>query len=205
METGKEKIDRICALLKKETIKPAQEQVKELLENAKKKAEKIVSEANTKKESLLKETELEIEKKKKIFDTSLALGAKNTLETLRQSIEKNLFSKKIQELVAEKSSDENVIANFISVVVEAIRKEGLETDLNAHIAKSVPKESILKLLVSKVKDQLGEGKIIEGDFAGGAKISLVDQKMTIDLSDEALNELLAEFLQHDFRQILFNV
>lgn len=205
METGKEKIDRICALLKEETIKPAQEQVKELLDHARRKAEGIVSDAKNQKESLLIEAEAELAKRKKIFDASLDLGAKNTLEMLRQTIEKNLFTDKIQALVAEKSSEENVIADFIAIVTEAIRNEGLETDLQAHISKGVSRESIIKLLASKVKDQFEKEKVIEGDFAGGAKISLVDQKMTIDLSDEALKELLAEFLQKDFRQIVFNV
>jgi V/A-type H+-transporting ATPase subunit E len=205
METGKEKIDRICALLKEETIKPAQEQVKELLDNARNKAEKIISDANSQKQALLKQAEVEIEKKKKIFDTSLDLGAKNTLETLRQTIEKNLFSEKLQELVAEKSSDETVISDFLSVVTEAIKKEGLESDLQAQVAKNVSKENIIKLLAGKVGEQLDKEKIIEGNFAGGAKLSLVDKQMTIDLSDRALKDLLAEFLQKDFRQILFNV
>lgn len=205
METGKEKVDRICALLKEETIKPAQDEAKRILDEARKKADSILKEAAQNKEKLLSDTQNELDKRKQIFESSLALASKSTLESLRQSIEKNLFSDEMNKLIQQKSADEGVVSDFIKVVADAIEKEGLDGDIEAFIPKAVSKEKLLQLLGSKIGAKLNTEKVIQKDFAGGAQIKLVDQHLTIDLSDQALKELLASFLQKDYRQIIFNV
>lgn len=205
METGKEKVDRICELLKEETIKPAQEEAKKLLNEARQRADQVLKDALNQKAQILKDADIELDKKKKIFDSSLALASKNTLETLKQSIEKNLFSEEINRLVMEKSSDETVISDFIRVVTESIEKEGLGANIEVAIPKGVSKEKLMQLLAAKVRVKFESKQVLEEGFAGGAKIKLLDHRMTIDLSDQALKELLVNFLQKDYRQIIFNV
>ena len=49
MEKGSDKVQKICELLKQETLEPAKQEAKELLENAKMQASRIVQEAKEKK------------------------------------------------------------------------------------------------------------------------------------------------------------
>lgn len=205
METGKEKVDRICQLLKEETLKPAQEEAKEIIEAAKLKAKELVSGAESKKKQVLADLDKEIEQKQKIFESSLNLSCKNAYHKVRESIEKNLFSEELQKLVQEKLSEKKVTLDFVTAVIHAIEKEGLSADLEVVIPKMVDREGLVKELVARFKDKLQKEKVIDQDFAAGVKVKMVDQKVTIDLSDDALKELLASFLQKDFRQIVFNV
>jgi V/A-type H+/Na+-transporting ATPase subunit E len=42
-----------------------------------------------------------------------------------------------------------------------------------------------------------------GDFDGGVQIKLCDRKITIDVSDRVVRELIANFIRHDFRDLVF--
>lgn len=205
MQTGKEKVDRICQLLKEETLKPAQEEAKNILDSARQKADEIVLQAENKKKQILSDLDQEIEQKQKIFDSSLNLSCRNAYQKVRESLEKNLFSEDLQKMIQEEVSNTQVMTDFVKAIVEAIDKEGLSTDLEVFIPKKVNRDEFVKELINRFKDKLQKEKVIDQDFAAGVKVKMVDQKITIDLSDQALKELIASFLQKEFRQIVFNV
>lgn len=205
METGKQKVDRICSLLKEETLKPAQEEARRIIDEAKKRADEIEKATEQKRKEILSDADKELEKKKQIFESSLQLSCRNAFQKVRQSIETELFSDQLDQLLCEKLDDTDVIGEFIKSVAAAIEKEGLDTDIEVTISKNVSKEKLVKLLISKFKNKLDVEQVIDRDFAAGVKIKLVDQKITVDLSDQALKELLASFLHKEYREIVFNV
>ena len=58
----------------------------------------------------------------------------------------------------------------------------------------------IKIVVQALKER----SVVLSDLAGGIQLKLHDKKMTIDLSDEALKELLATYIaRKDFRKLLF--
>jgi len=205
METGKQKVDRICSLLKEETLRPAQEEAKRIIDVAKKRAEEIENATEQKRKEILSDADKDLEKKQQIFESSLQLSCRNAFQKVRQSIETELFSDQLDQLLCEKLEDTDVIGEFVKSVADAVEKEGLDTDLEVAISKNVSKEKLIKLLISKFKYKLDEDKVVDRDFPAGVKIKLVDQKITIDLSDQALKELLASFLHKEYREIVFNV
>ena len=62
----------------------------------------------------------------------------------------------------------------------------------------------MPLLKKQIQERLQrEGAIRVGSFGGGVQIRLRDKNMVLDLSDKALQQLLASFLRESFHNYLF--
>jgi V/A-type H+-transporting ATPase subunit E len=203
--SGKDKIRQICEILRKETLDPATEDAKRLVEEAKQEADRIIAKAKEEQQRLIDEAKAAIEKQRSVFEGSLAQACKQAVEHLRQEIEKHLFNAHLEKLIAKGSSDPQVVASLINAIVQAINKEGLRTDLTAVIPESVSKEAVNSLLLAEVVKQLTDGGVAVGNFKGGAQVRLHGKNLTLDLSDDTLREMVAEYLRKDFRMFLFEI
>ena len=95
-----------------------------------------------------------------------------------------------------------VLGWVIEVVIEAIAKEGLSKDISIYVAKKVDKREVSKMLVNKSIEKLREKELVLGDFEGGIKVKLRDKEITIDISDQAIKEMVARFVREDFRRLV---
>lgn len=202
MEKGKDKVKKICEVLRKETLDPAREEAAMIIEAAHVDAGKILIEARREREKILAEAMAEIERQRVIFQSSLAQACRQSLETLKQSIEEKLFNQELLQTLLGPLKDPNVLAKLIQAVVEAVEKEGIETDLSAYISASVPARAVNELLARSVLDKLKEKSVLLGPMAGGIAVKLHGQKITLDLSEAALKELVANYIRKDFRSLL---
>lgn len=203
LETGKDKIKKICDLLKNETIEPAKEEAQQILEIAKQEAHQIIKDAEAKAEDILQRTQEKIEKEKGLFETALKDACRLGIEFLRQEIEKKLFNDSLVEWVDKQTIDPEIGAKLINALVEAIEKEGTSAQFSAIIPAKVPADQVNAKLVSQVLQKLREKSVVVGNFNGGVQLKLHDRKLTLDLSDQALKELLSQYIRKDFRKILF--
>ncbi len=203
MQPGKEKIKKICDTLREETIEPAKQEAKEILENAHLQAKSIIDEAKKKSEDILKKNREQLEKEKQVFLSALILASKQSLAALKQMIDEKLFSETLSNVLVEKTSQKEVVEKLLEAVVEAIKKEGIEGDISAYIPKKLSSEEIAKSLMKSVLERLKDKQVCVADIAGGVKVALKDQKVTLDISDEAIKELVAKYIHRDFRQMLF--
>jgi V/A-type H+-transporting ATPase subunit E len=204
LETGEEKIQQICDAIRKETLEPALRDAQVILDEAALKAENILTSAQAQAESMLAQARATIEQERNVFQSSLAQAVKQSLESLRQCIENKLFSEQLQEVIDKPASNPKVIADLINSIVKSIEKEGLATDISAQIAKNVPPQEVNQLLLEGVVKRLKNNSVDVGDFKGGAKVTLKGRNMTIDISDQALKELLSAYVRKDFRTLIFN-
>ena len=101
-------------------------------------------------------------------------------------------------------ADPKIIAELINGIVKAIEQEGLTTDLSAVIARSVSIDDVNALLLENVRKRLKGAPLEVGSFAGGAQVKLLGKKMTIDLTDQSVRELLANYIRKDFRKFIFS-
>ena len=101
--------------------------------------------------------------------------------------------------------DPKTIASLIEALVKAIEKEGTNADFTVYISKSVSPEQVAQFLTKDIVDKLQDKKLLQGDFLGGAKIILKDKKITLDVSEKELKELIAEYIRKDFRQLIFSL
>jgi V/A-type H+-transporting ATPase subunit E len=203
LESGKDKVKKICEVLKKETIEPALREAEDIVKNAQVDAEKIIEEARAKAQMALQEARKQIEREKNVFQSSLGQACKQSLEQLRQEIEENLFNKELSKLVDKQSSEPGAIAEIITAVIKAIDKDGIEADLSAYVSSSVPASSVNRLLASQIINRLRDKGVLLANIQGGVCVKLHNQNITIDISDAALKDLVSRYIRKDFREMLF--
>ncbi len=203
LESGKDKIKKICEIIKNETLAPAKEEANRIIQSANEEGHQIVQEATQKAEELIRQAYVKIENEKKLFESSIEQASKQVIETLRQKIEKELFNQALDSWVHKETQTPEVAATLISALASALEKEGVNADFSAIIAKNVSKERVNALLAKSILDKLREKSVVLGEIGGGAQIKLHNQMLTLDLSDMAFKELLGGYLRKDFRALLF--
>lgn len=205
LDSGKDKIQKICDALRKEALEPAQQEAREIVENAHLQSDEILKEAKALSEKMIREAIKEIEEKKKLCQSSLHFSCRQAVEHLKQKIEEQLFDKNLQSLIAKEMGDPKIIAHLINSLVTSMQAQGIEDQFVAKIPKDISPQSINALLVSQVLHHLEKESVEVGDFAGGAQIRLKGKEMTIDVSDEVIREWVAQYIRSDFRKLLFNM
>lgn len=205
LETGKEKIQKICDALKKETLEPAQQEAREIIENAHLQASEIVNAAQKKADELIKSAKTENEERSKIFQASLQLASRQSLDLLKQQIEEQLFDRQLSELISKETSDPKVIAELIRSVMKSMEEKGVEDEFVAVIPKNISPRSINALLGQQILEKLQQNSVTVGEFGGGAKIQLKGRRITIDMSDASIREMVGQYIRRDFREMIFNV
>lgn len=205
LETGKDKIQKICDSLRKETLEPAKQEAREIVENAHMQASEIVAEAKAKAATMLQESEKEMEEKKRVFHASLNLACRQGIEQLKQKIEKDLFNQELASLVIKETSEPKVIANLLNSFMKSMEEKGIEEDFVALIPKGISPRSINELLAVRVLERLQNKTVVASDIGGGLQIQLKERQITIDISDAVVRELIAQYIRRDLRDLVFNV
>ncbi len=205
LESGKDKMQKICDALRKETLEPAKQEASELIENAHMQAAEIIREAKEKVQGLLLSASGEIEQKKKAFESSLQIACRQGIESLKQSIEQELLYKELAQHVEKGTSDPKFLSTLINSFLQALEEKGVDEDLSVVVPKSITPRSVNTLLVERFLERLKQNSVAVGDFDGGIQIKLLDRKITIDITDRAIRELIAEFIRRDFRELVFQV
>jgi len=203
LESGKDKVRKICDVLKRETLEPAKQEAEEIVAIARRAGDEILADAQAVAEKMIEEARQEIEKHKAIFKASLAQACRQSIDALKEKIETKLFNPELAHLIAKPVQDPKVVAQMITAVVKAIERDGLECDLSAAIASTVPAREVNELLASQVIEKLKEKGVLLSAIGGGVEIKLVQDNVTIDLTDATLRELVANYIRKDFREFIF--
>lgn len=203
IETGKEKVRKICDVLRRETLEPARLEAAELIRLAKLQAEEIINNAKASSEKIHAEAMASLEKQKSVFAASLHQAGKQALEALRNEIEGKLFNPALSGILARPLQDSKVVLDLIKAVLSAIEKEGLDTDFDVSVPASVSVKEINAAVLGQVGEKLRSGSVVAGSMKGGVEVKLFKENITIDLTDEAVKEWLSKYIRRDFRKILF--
>jgi V/A-type H+/Na+-transporting ATPase subunit E len=203
LDQGQDKIEKICQILREETLIPAQDEAREIIEKAHQQARRIIEKARSEAETLEQEAHHRVEQERRVFESSLAQAGKQGLEVVRQAIEEKVLRDNLRQKVVESTANPQAISALVDAIVDALKRDGMATDLTALIPASVDPREVNQLLAKETLSALGSGGVELGGFAGGVQIILQKQKVTIDISDQALLELLGRFLRKDLRDLLF--
>jgi V/A-type H+-transporting ATPase subunit E len=203
LDSGKNKIQKICDALRAETLEPAKQEARELLENAHLQAADLIRDAKEKMQGMIEATDQEIDRKRQSFQSSLQMACRQGIESLKQKIEQELFFRGLADYVAKEMADPKLIAHLINSCVKTLQEKGIEEDISVLIPQSVNPRTINSLLVQNFIERLKEKSVIVGDFDGGVQIKLRDREITIDISDRVVRELIANYIRYDFRELIF--
>lgn len=204
LETGKDKIQKICDSLRKETLEPAKQEAREIIENAHLQAAEILKEAQKKATDLNHKTDQEIQEKQRVFQASLNLACRQSIEQLKKKITEELFDPQLSEVIHKEMAAPHFVADLLKAFMRSMEEKGIEEDFIALVPKEISPRSINALLTAKVLERLQNQTVTLGDFSGGIQIRLKGQKITIDISDAVIRELVAQYIRRDLRDLIFN-
>ncbi len=199
-----DKVKKICDSIRQSALEPAQEEANKIIEEARNEARQIIKDAKADAEKQLAEVRKQITSERNVFKASLHLACKQTLATLKQEIEHKVFNEELGNILASHIQDPKVIAQFINAVTEALAKEGVDADLLAIIPEKIQPQEVAKLLAQNTLHRLKDQSLKFGNIRGGVQIKLEGKYLTIDLSDEALKDLVASFVREDYRNLIFS-
>lgn len=205
LEKADARIQLICEKIRAETLDPAKEQAQEIIDQAKREAERIMQKAHAEAEQHLRQTKKSLEEERQIFNSALQQACKQTIELLKQKIEQSLFNPALQQWVVEQLGDNNNYAKLIDVVVKAIEKEGLQTDLSVKIPEKLDVSEINARLSQEIVNILKNRSVELSDIPGGIQVKLPGKNMVLDLSSTALEEIVSSFVRKDFRKLFFGI
>lgn len=203
LETGKDKIKKICDVIRKDTLDPALKEADIIIKEARIEAEIILEKARKKIARMQEDAASDLQRKEAAFRSNLEQAYRQIIEMLKQEIEEKLINKSLDALIDKQMTDPNLLSKLIIAVVKAIEKEGLEADLSVVIPASVPAKEINALIMKDVLERLKEKSVILGTITGGIEVKLHQKKMTIDITDHALTEMVREYIRKDLRDLLF--
>ena len=142
IDSSKKKVKKICDVLIKETLEPAQKKAEDIIEEAQKKAASMIAEAKEKGAQLIKEAEAKIKEKQTVFDSSIKIAAQKTLTLLRDQIEHQLFLPELESQIKKCLGKKDVVVKLIDALVHALNVEGIKADLSVIISKDFNPEEI---------------------------------------------------------------
>ena len=205
LDTANKKVQEICDQLTKETLEPAQAKAAKIVEEAQQQAAAILENAKQEVARLETEHTERLEQKMHVHESSIRMALSQALSSLRTKITKQLFSKHLQTLLQQSLEKESTITGLVEAVVEDIRNKGIKSSLAVSIAKGASKEQINQALVASVKEELQNQTVELGDFHGGVQVQLVDDNISLEITDSALKDLVMEYISEDLRNMLFTI
>lgn len=202
LESANKKVQEICDILREETLSPARREAKRILEEAKWQADEMIAKAKGEVTKIYQENEKKLEQQKTIYGSALHLAGKQAVTKLKQSIVE-LFSHEWEKELKSEMKKSDVVAKLVEKLIQAIEKEGLGANFLAIVPREVGMDKIMSHISSSTLAKLKEGKVALGDIHGGAQVKLVDQKMVIDMSDDAVIDLLRSYVTEEIRNKIF--
>ncbi len=203
----KDLIDRI----RDEGVRAARAEADRILAEAKAKAARTVADAKAKAAAIKKEAQAATEREQTASIEALRMAARDTGLELRSAV-MSAFEEHVRRLVTDVTTDGAVLRDMILVLAGRAAEDFIQ-DKEAVIL--VPKrladevsveldEFLRQSAVSFSADLLRKGieLIPSSEFQGGARIRLVGEDLEIDLSDEALSEMMLKLLLPRYRKIL---
>ena len=201
-DSGQDQLQRICDLLRRDTLEPALAEARRIESEAQQHAQRVLEEAHrraSERESQLRE---HLKQEQEHFQQNVKGAMRQAIELLRQEVEEKLFKPTLDELLSAPSRSSQWVAQMLTAMVKAVEREGIQTRFEAVLGQDVDQSEVEALLKAPLKGILSEAMTV-GHFQGGIQLRLTDAHLTLDISDVALKELFGRFLRKDFRDLLF--
>lgn len=201
--SAQDKLKQICDTLREETLKPAEEEAGSIVHNAREQAKRIVEEAKEEAQRIIRSAEEAADQTLKKGEAALIQAGKRSLENLKQAVETKIFKESLKEWLDGVAADPQVSAKLVRALVQAVETQGISGNLSACIGKHVSARAVNEVLGKEITSKLKEKSVSIGKFSGGAQLKVDERNWVLDISSEALLDLLTRFLQKDFREMIF--
>lgn len=211
-------VQQLINRLRDDGVKAGQEKADQILREAQEQAAGIVAQAKTEAAELLDKTRAEIETEKAAAIESLKIAIRDT-ELKMEAELKAVFAAHVKRLVSVEMRDVEFLRQIILSIAglaagdKACGDQPVEVLLPEHLFQSDEKgtrltfegqENVRRLVLGITGELLREGVDLKPSesLGGGIRIRLVGEDLEIDLSDNAISELLLQTILPRYRAIV---
>ncbi|MFO7761766.1 MAG: hypothetical protein R6V20_09170 [Desulfobia sp.] len=210
-------VQELINRLREEGLAEGRQESEKIISKAHQKAKQIVDQAHSEADKIREEARQEAEHYRKSAQEAVQLAARDTVLSLKSTLTRQ-FAQRIGGLVKENLREEDFLREVIlEIAGQALPEEkrdqkmeiilpedvvGLE-ELRRHPEK-VKEGSLGRFMLAGAADQLRDGVTLHSSKKqkAGLTIRLVEEEVRIDLTDEAVTELLLEHLLPRFRALI---
>ncbi len=194
-------LQELIEQIKQEGVTSAEAEAKAIIDAAKAQADKILAEANVEAQKTVANAKAETERITKSSEDAIRQAGRNLLISFRESVTRELNGIIGENVSAVYSSEKlsQLIANVVESWANKPDAEDLEVILNSDNIKEL-EESLLAAL----KEKMLTGVTLKpnDNFDGGFRISVNNGSAYYDYSDEAVVDMLANYLSPKVTKLL---
>lgn len=204
-------VKELIGRIRDEAVQSARDEADRMLAEARAQAARIVADAKAEAAAIKKEAKTAIETEHTAAIEALRMAARDAELQLRTAV-LAAFEEHVRRLVTDVSTDVSVLRDMILVLAgraaeDLIKGRDATILIPRRLADKVPpelEEFLHRSAVAISADVLRKGieLIPSSEVRGGARVRLVDDDLEIDLSDEALSEMMLKLLLPRYRKIL---
>ncbi|MGD9078941.1 MAG: hypothetical protein PVG96_06360, partial [Desulfobacterales bacterium] len=201
-------VQELISRLRDEGVKAGREKSDQILREAQEQAAQIVAQAKAEAEALLSKARNEIEREKAAALESVRVAIRDTELKMEAEVKAD-FAAHVRRLVSVEMSDKKFLRQMILGIAgmaageKACEDKPVEVLLPKDLFESDEKhtrltekgqERVRRLVLGISGDMLRDGVDLKpsDDISGGIRIRLVGEDLEIDLSDQAISDLLLQ-------------
>ena len=209
-------VQKLIDRLSDEGVAEGQRQADKIITEAQHRGEGVLKNARLQANDILKEARQEAETFQKAGEEALQLAARDAVRDVGVRIHNGLRDR-LQELVHQEMQKPDLIKNMILEITARARKdigdEAVEILLPDEIVteaetresiESGDKDTLTKFVEGMIGESLREGVSVNLGIHGqrGVTMRVVEENIEIDLTEDAITELLARHLLPRFRAVM---
>lgn len=214
-------IESLIERLKNDGVQAGKSEADSIIKQAQEEANRITNEAQNEATQLINQANKKIQQEKQAAIDALGLAARNMRLELRLQLI-NRFKEEVKRLVHKELKNETTVRQLILLLTldtaEQLQKfkeseieiqlpeKALDFDKIRNNPKLLENDPLKQLVQGATSQMLREGMNIKIDTEDkrdlGVKVRIVGENIEMDLSEEAISELLLKHLQPRFRALL---
>ena len=214
-------VEALIARLKDDGVRAGRDQADEIIENARNRADQLLAEAHAEATNIVAGARAEAERLKTASDEAIQIAMRDTVLGFREEIQ-GILTQRVQRLVSEQMVDGALLEKLIvQIAARSIELAGVHESSDVEIqlpARPLGIEELkrdpraLQDALSRLAKQIAGETWREGvtlaasaDNQGGLRVLVKDKEIEIDLTPEALTDLLLQHLQPRFRALMHGI
>lgn len=210
-------VQQLLTRIRDEGVGAARKEAERILAQAREEAATMRAKARSEANTIIEHARNQVNIEQQSGKEALRLAARDTLLELRATVRRD-FEEFVRHLVTRQTRDVGFLRDLIMVVAGQSAERFVNTKraqifvdkdlLGAKAAEGLEDTALGAELSSRTlelsAEMLREGieLIPSHGPSGGARVRLVDEKLELDLSDEAISRMLLRFLLPRFRHII---
>jgi V/A-type H+/Na+-transporting ATPase subunit E len=205
-------VDRLISRLRDDGVRAGQEESQRIIGEAEARAARIVQDATKEAETIRTKAREEAQALEQVTKGALHMAGRDAMLELRNEV-RNAFEQYVRRLVIQSTADPEFIRSLVLILAgDAVDKHIRDKETHVYLSKAILENEgtpemrqksthFLKALSSELLRK-GITLIPSDDVRGGARVRLVHEQVEIDLSDQAITELLIRHLSPRIREIM---